>query len=83
VDSEAYWCSTKVQGITGIHKAGNWGLCNSSCPKAETICKVGDGNGGNETQLLGSYTIKECLSSSCERKISYGKWGNNGSLLSK
>ena len=26
-----------------------------------TICKVGDGRGGNETQLLGSYTIKECL----------------------
>ena len=26
-----------------------------------TICKVGDGSGGNETQLLGSYTIKECL----------------------
>ena len=33
VDSEAYWGSTKVQGITGNHKAGNWGLCNSSCPK--------------------------------------------------
>ena len=27
----------------------------------KTVCKVGDGKGGNETQLSGNYTIKECI----------------------
>ena len=50
--------------------------------KNTSICKVGDGKGGNETKLLRSYTIKvQRMPSSCERKISYGKWGNNGSSL--
>ena len=29
---DAYWCSTKVNDTTGIHIAGNWGICDSSCP---------------------------------------------------
>ena len=27
----------------------------------ETVCKVGDGIGGNEIQLSGTYTIQECI----------------------
>ena len=37
-DAVFYWCSTKVDSY-GYHVEGNWGSCDSGCPKGQGMPK--------------------------------------------
>jgi len=62
-DCSRYWCSTKVDN-NGFHIKGNWGYCDTKCPKDQPKDLICFGRGIMRFQYR-SWCTKNCKNGNC------------------